>query len=108
MPRYLKDLTGILNSDLYFNIFEKKGRKFLKIRRTVSFKNLQETEVDVLTEHIWAKEDKLFKLSMRYYGTIDFWWVIGLVNKKPTDGHFKIGEIVYIPNKPSTIVGALR
>lgn len=49
------------------------------------------------TEHIWSRGDRLFKLSQRYYKNINFFWIISLFNKKPTDADYKYGDIVYIP-----------
>ena len=43
-----------------------------------------------MLEHVWTKTDKLHHLSRRYYGTNDYWWIIGLVNDKPTDGHSEL------------------
>jgi hypothetical protein len=108
MPKYTREERGLLNSDIYFDILERKGRKFLKIRRTVVFSGLQGMEIDIFKEHVWAREDKLHKLSLRFYGSTRYWWVIGLLNKKPTDGHYKVGDVVYIPKKPSLIEGAVR
>ena len=109
MPIYSSSQrVGLLNSDLYFEMFERRGRKFLKITRTKTFKELQGMEIDLRDGHLWTKEDKLHKLSMQYYGTTEFWWVIGLVNKKPTDAHYSIGDVVNIPLNPRKITGVLR
>tara|TARA_R100000458_G_C8186195_1_gene181462 strand:+ start:97 stop:426 length:330 start_codon:yes stop_codon:yes gene_type:complete len=108
MPKYPGEAQGRLSSDLYFDVLERKGRKFLKIRRTVVFDSLQGMEIGVLEEHVWSREDKLHKLSLKFYGSTRYWWIIGLLNKKPTDGHYEIGDIVYIPSKPSLIEGAIK
>ena len=109
MPEYTSSPpSGILNSDLYFDLIEKRGRKFLTITRSRDFKKLQGLELEINDNHLWGKDDKLHKLSLRYYGSMNFWWVIGLVNRKPTDGHYKIGDIVYIPRSPQVVIGALR
>jgi len=108
MPIYPSNNTAKLASDLYFFVFEKRGVKFIRIKRSKSFKNLNDLEIEVSIEHTWAANDKLFKLSQKYYGTKDYWWIIGLVNKKPTDGHCKIGDVLLIPLEPNVILEELR
>lgn len=108
MPKYLNDEKAILESELYSEILEKKGLKYLTIRRTADFDNLKGLNVDIKAEYTWSYGDNLIKLSNKFYGTSAHWWVIGFVNKKPTDSHFKIGDIVYIPSSPYLVTERLR
>tara|TARA_R100001510_G_C7546176_1_gene131739 strand:- start:298 stop:624 length:327 start_codon:yes stop_codon:yes gene_type:complete len=108
MPRFENDENAILASEIYSEVFEKKGVKFLRIRRTKDFSQLRGVEVEVATEHIWTKTDTLFRLANNYFGSYENWWVIALVNKKPTDGHFSIGDVVYIPKNASLIKEAMK
>lgn len=108
MPKYSENNTAILAVDLYFDILEKKGVKSLKIRKTTTFENLQGQEFDVSSEHIWSKGDSLYKLSNKYYGEFQYWWVIGMLNSKPTDSHYSIGDVVYIPSNPYHVAELLR
>jgi len=45
----------------------------------------------------WGATDKLYNLAHEYYGYAELWWILAWFNKKPTEAHFKIGDIVYIP-----------
>ena len=108
MPKYPNETTGILDEQSYSHVFERKGVKFLRIRRTKDLSPLQNLEVEIMAEHVWAKTDRLHRLSMKYYNGPNFWWVIGLVNKKPTDGHYSIGDVVYIPARPQIVKESLR
>lgn len=46
----------------------------------------------------WKKGSALWKLAAQYYNNrSELWWVIAQFNQKPTDHHFIIGDIVYIP-----------
>jgi len=108
MPSISKNRAAILSSDLYFEVFERKGVKFLRIRRTSTFDRLQGHEFDVSSEHSWTKGDSLLKLSHKYYGDTKFWWVIGLLNSKPTDAHFSIGDVTYIPANPYHVAELLK
>jgi hypothetical protein len=50
-------------------------------------------------QRIYSTGDKLYKFAYEYYGNVDYWWIIAWYNNKPTDAHFKIGDIVYIPKE---------
>ena len=32
-----------------------------------------------------------------YYDVAELWWVIAQFNQKPTDSHYSLGDVVYIP-----------
>ena len=108
MPIYSKNSKALLSNDLYFEVLEKKGVKSLVIRKTTTFSKLQGTEFGVADEHIWSQGDNLRKLSNFYYNDSQYWWTIGLTNSKPTDAHFSIGDIVYIPDNPYHIAELLK
>jgi len=50
-------------------------------------------------QRIYTMGDRLYKFAYEYYGDVDYWWVIAWYNNKPTDGHFEIGDVVYIPRE---------
>ena len=108
MPKYPNHNQAILSNDLYFSIMEKKGLKFLKIKRTKTFEKVQGLELEIQTEHVWTKTDTLISLSRKFYGSNDYWWVLGMVNKKPTDAHYSIGDILYVPEDPVSVLEAIR
>jgi len=103
MPNYSRKLEGKLQSDLYFEVFEKKGVKFLNITTNPKFENILDLSVPLITTHTWTYGDKLYKLANRYYSDRTKYWVIGLINNKPTDMHYKIGDKVLIPADVSII-----
>ena len=59
-------------------------------------------------EHIWSRGDRLYKLAHQYYDDKELFWVISLFNKKPTDGDYKYGDIVYIPANLSDFLREIR
>jgi hypothetical protein len=107
MTAFNNDVFGILNSILYSEVFEKKGVKFLRIRKTKDFSDMREIDIEIRGEHVWSQGDSLYKLSNKFYGEYDFWWCIAITNAKPTDAHYKIGDIVNIPARPAIIQEAL-
>jgi len=108
MPIYPDQEIMLLDFDHYFEILERRGVKTIRLRRTKTFESALGMELSVKEEHIWSHGDNLRRLSQKYYSSSDFWWVIGFVNKRPTDAHFKIGDILLVPNEPQLLVGALR
>ena len=48
-------------------------------------------------EHYWSSSDRLFKLSLKYYGTTKDWWIISRFNGKPTEADFVVGDRILIP-----------
>ena len=62
----------------------------------VFYINFNDLEISV-REHVWSHGDKLYKLAQTYFGNRDFFWLIGLLNNKPTDAHYTYGDIVFIP-----------
>ena len=108
MPTYPDQETMLLDFDIYVEKNESRGVKTIKLRRTQTFENLSGLEIDVLDEHTWSFGDSLLKLSNKFYNAPNYWWIIAFINKKPTDAHFKIGDILYIPSNPQFIEGQLR
>ena len=53
----------------------------------------------------WKGTDTLYNMSAEYYGSPDYWWVIAWYNKKPTEAHFKVGDIYYVPLPLETVLG---
>ena len=108
MPTYPDQEIMLLDFEIYVDKSESKGVKILKLRRTQTFENLSGLEVEVLSEHVWSFGDNLIKLSNKFYGTPSYWWIIGFINKKPTDAHYSIGDNIFIPTNPQFIEGQLR
>jgi len=54
--------------------------------------------------HIWGLGDRYYKLAHVYYGDSRYWWVIAWFNKKPTEQHVKLGDIVKVPLPLETVL----
>jgi len=108
MPIYPNQEIMLIDFDHYFEVLQKKGVLVLQARRTQTFEKISGNEIDVLDEHVWSHGDNLSKLAHRYYGDYTYWWVIALVNKKPTDAHYSVGDNLYIPRNPEFVEGMLR
>lgn len=85
-------------------------------RKVVEFKNkrifetfkprkISEREKIIISQesHIWQLGDKFYKLSLKYYGNMDDWYIIAFHNQKPTDAHVELGEEIIIPFPPELV-----
>ena len=100
MPRYKNQRKARLAHPMYDELFDRRKINFLEIRRTMVFEELKGRTFSTIETREWTFGDSLYKLSYQYYNTIEFWWVIALVNNKPTDAHFKFGDMITIPANP--------
>lgn len=58
--------------------------------------------------HIWKVGDKFYKLAIKYYRDPQYWWIIALYNKTPTEAHIKIGEAISIPLPLEKVLRSMR
>jgi len=107
MPKYLTQRIAKIDSDIYFDFFEEKGVKYIKINRPPELQSTLDISVPIRKIHVWSYGDKLHRLATKYYGDMSKYWIIGLINQKPTDAHYKIGEEVVIPGDISRIENAV-
>ncbi len=57
--------------------------------------------------YIWTTGDKFYKLAAEYYNDPKLWWIIAWYNNKPTEGHIKVGDAIYIPLPLDRVYGIL-
>ena len=50
-----------------------------------------------MNQHIWTYGDRYYKLSAKYYGNPQYWWVIAWWNGRPTEADVNGGDVLYIP-----------
>ena len=84
---------------LYKQQLKARNLKHITHYGTPKIKDLTVKEISTLEiiNVTWKTGDKLYKLAERYYNDPKLWWVIAQFNKKPTDFHFSLGDVVYIP-----------
>ena len=107
MPKYKKTRPATLADELYHDLLKNRGLERVVIRRTVVFDSLKKVKLRVMETHVWAHGDSLHKLSLLYYGDPQYWWVIGMINRKPTDAHYSFGDEVIIPGSPDIIKNSI-
>ena len=83
----------------YRELIKKRGRDYINQYETpelVNVKSVDYVDLEVIRK-VWKTGDKLYKLADLYYNDATMWWVIALFNNKPTEAHFSVGDIIYIP-----------
>ena len=98
MPKFYNDEERIIRKKNLLELLDSRGREEIRYLKNKKFSRKILTEGYSTIEHIWSHGDKLYKLADRYFGDKDLFWIIGLFNNKPTDSHFRYGDIVYIPD----------
>jgi nucleoid-associated protein YgaU len=99
MSRFRNRRVGRLKKELYSEMLEERDVRYIDAYETPNFtyptpENLREL---VIKDHIWKKGDRYFKLAHEHYGDSKLWWVIAWYNKKPTEAHVSLGDIIRIP-----------
>jgi hypothetical protein len=108
MAKFYNDKTAILDNDMYFTLLESRGIKYIKLRRSKDFGSLSGREFEIGEEHIWSAGDSFWKLANKHMSDPSLWWVLAIINKKPTDNHCAIGDVIYIPKEAYLIAEAMR
>jgi hypothetical protein len=99
MSRYLKRQKAKNDNEQYDKLFESRGiRKVIQYRspKTKYVTDEQLASVDCY-KYSWSIGDTFERLAQKYYGTPTEWWVIASFNRKPTESHVEVGEIIKIP-----------
>ena len=97
--RYLGRMR-LYNADpLYKKMFEDRGVTRVLQYATPELRYPTVEEIGDLhtVSHEWKLGDRYWKLANKYYGDPKLWWVIARFNMRPTESHFKGGDVIYIP-----------
>ena len=104
VPIYRKAKTAKNDADMYQTTFDERDvPNGITQYRTHLFGKDLVSPSDAAYKHIWSMGDRFHKLSQRYYGNYEDWWVIALFNGTPTEAHLKYGDIIGIPVDPNKI-----
>lgn len=87
------------NNELYDNLFDERGVEFIKQYTTPSFKYPTPAEFSELeiAARTWKVGDRFWKIAEKEYGDPRLWWIIAWFNKRPTEAHLSLGDLVIIP-----------
>lgn len=99
IKRYKNRKINYNNSELISKILELKNIDSIRHYISPQFKiptYLDRIKIKTIGS-VWKRGDKLSKYAEKYYNDPKLWWVIAMYNNKPTDAHFTIGDVFYIP-----------
>ena len=99
LSRYSTTKTIVNDDELYDELFRERGVKQIVQYETprIYFPDLDQMKAVQYETRRWKMGDRLYKISHEFYGDSRYWWVIAQFNQKPTEMHFKNGEIYCIP-----------
>lgn len=94
----------------YKELFDKRNVKGIIHYSSPNFKypTAEQMENITLLEHIWGFEDKYYKLAIKHYGSADYWWVIAMFNKTPSETMIELGQTIYIPKPIQVILSIMK
>lgn len=87
------------SEEIYQEAFEARGIKKVRQFSTANMRHptvFERTKLERVG-HVWSTGDRFYKLAHQYYGDSGYWWVIAWYNKKPTESHVELGEVIKIP-----------
>ena len=96
MSRYSKGDIATNDLLMYKDTLEKRGVDKIKQYRTQRLKNRNTNGIEYFN-HIWRDGDQFWKLSDKFYGSPDHWYVIAKFNNAPTEAHVAVGDRIKIP-----------
>lgn len=107
--RYNGKFTLINSNYLYNKKFIDKGINFIEYHQVPDMKYPSANQISNLeiSKHVWRSGDRLYKLSHKFYGDSQFWWVIAFYNQRPTESYYANGTEVLIPQPLDRILGYL-
>ena len=99
MSRYNNRRTGINSSEQYLDVLDKRGVNSIEQYRTPEKEVFEQEVYDSVStvNYTWTYGDSYWRLASFYYGDSRFWYVIASFNKRPTESHNKIGDVLKIP-----------
>ncbi len=97
--RYSNKVPKINNSRFYNEFFSDRGINYVEQFDTpvLEYPTPEQISTLQLINHLWSRGDMYYKLAHKYYGDAKYWWVISWFNKKPTESHVKLGQVVVVP-----------
>ncbi len=111
MSRYKDTPTKRNDSELYKKERQQRGIPSAMLQYdTKRTKALSVEDIKSLNNvgHIWKTGDRLYKLADQYYNDPELWWIIAWYNKKPTEAHFNVGDLIQIPLPLERVYSLLR
>tara|TARA_A100001391_G_scaffold104198_2_gene69570 strand:- start:820 stop:1173 length:354 start_codon:yes stop_codon:yes gene_type:complete len=111
MTRYVGRTIFINDDDGYQEtLLDKRDLEQITQYSTARFyyPSVQEIQKMNVSTRVWSATSKMYNLAHEIYGDPRLWWLIGWFNQKPTEAHWNVGDIIYIPNDTSQILAFFK
>ena len=97
------------NNPLYKDLLKRRDMKKIEHYTAPKFFVLTDEIIQSIDVEFvyWNISTRFYKLAAEHYGDPTLWWTIALFNKKPTDFHAKVGELIYIPTQWEIVYNAV-
>ena len=97
--RYEVRRTAVNGTAVYKEILNERGVPFIEHYRSPSMRypTVEQMQNLSIEKYILSTGDKYWKFAESAYGDPSLWWVLAWFNKKPTESHFKTGDMILIP-----------
>lgn len=97
--RYLMRPIINNNFETYEELRERRGLRKINHFKTPKLRHLHPAQMRKLNRitHVWKIGDRYYKLAHKHYGDSKYWWVIAWYNKRPTESHVQLGDLVFVP-----------
>lgn len=100
LSRYKKEEIIKNNDQDYKKVFSSRfGPNGMYQTTTRVFRHPTEEELMNIqyAKEIWGLGKRLYKLSNQYYNDSQYWWLIALFNKIPSEAEIEFGQVIKVP-----------
>ena len=97
--RYKKTRLFDNDEEYYQYLFKRRSIKSTVHYETPILRNptIGERSRLATQNHIWSYGDRLYNLAFKYYGDVNFWWVIAWYNGVALEAEILNGDLIAIP-----------
>ena len=99
VSRYSTNKIIVNKEESYDELFRDRGVKQISQydSKSLYYPNAEEMSSIKFETKRWQVGDRLYKIASDYYGDPRYWCIIAQFNQKPTESHFQVGDIYYVP-----------
>jgi len=96
MSRYNRNKVAFNDLIEYKELLDKRGVKRIEQYRTTPLKDMNIDGIECVI-HTFGDGDSFWKLSTKFYGDPQYWYIIARFNNAPTEASVSIGDQIRIP-----------
>ena len=110
MSRYIDRQIANNSAEIYLDLRIPRKKRSIDQYVTPEMNYITAEQMSQLSliSYIWKLGDRFYKLAYKYYGDPQLWWVIAHFNKAPTEGHLRLGDVIYVPTPLSETLRMIR